>query len=76
MKILQNGDNAEGIAEHWAIQNSEKLREEEKEEKRRVSASQGRVWFLAQRTYGEEEKKKNLKETAFLALLFRTPYLA
>jgi len=33
------------------------------------------VWFLAQRTYGEEEKM-NLKETAFLALLFRTPYLA
>ena len=66
-KILQNGVYVGGIVEHWAIQNSEN-EEETQCVRGRASASQGHVWFLTM--YGEEEKMKNLKETAFLALLF------
>jgi len=77
LKILHVGDNAGEIAEHWRIRNSKTLRKEENEEKEekwkcvrgRAWASQDRVWFLAQRTYGEEEKM-NLKETAFFWLCF------
>lgn len=73
MKILQKGDNVRRIVEHCAIQNSKRLREEEKEDEcvcGRVSSHKVAFGLVP---HGNGEEKMNLKETT---LHFRTPFLA